>query len=862
MKNLEKIQNTAIDINAVLEETGQGRNVVWQTADLADFHRILPSYINRAASLGKKIVSISFSESSRSLEGFKNVQVENIPLTHKFETFTIDVCHKISRANPETFFIFDCLSKLQTAWAADLMIQNFFRVITPLIREKKSRAFFPVLRGMHSQDACQDIRERTDIFLDLYSDFKDLYMRPQKIQNFPPEIACLPYIYDENYHVFGRVVNGRKLSRFLKAVSLGTPKDYDSHKDFWDRYFDAAQQKFTRGQDMKEACQMMCRIMMSRDKQIQAMVQKHFKPTDYFFIREHMIGTGQIGGKACGMLIARKIIENNTPEIFEKFEAHDSFFIGSDVFYSYIVENEFWDLRIKQRTKEGYFRVAKDVYQKLMSGRFSEKMEIEFRKVLNYYGNWPFIVRSSSLLEDGFGNAFAGKYESVFCINTGTMEERLKELEDAIRVVYASTMSRGALDYRLRRGLDGHDEQMALLVMRVSGFRYDNYYLPHAAGMGYSYSTYRFLENLNPSAGMLRLVMGLGTAAVDRKKDSYPRLVSMDKPTATAFQSVEEHHQFCQQNVDVLNCETRMLSSVPLSVLEKHLPFSVKKKLLTHDITGEMRFRERGIRRDILFITCDGIVKNKELMEDMRRLMKTLEEEYHQAVDIEYTINFDSRDQYYINLLQCRPLITYKDTKSGQIPADLKKEDLFIHCEHASMGLSGVICLDYILMIDPSGYYNMPYKEKYMVASLLGKINWEYREKGKKLLLMTPGRIGTSSVELGVPATFSEISEFSAIFEIAESKAGYNPELSYGSHIFQDLVENEILYGAVLEDEHTRCYAPEKFAGIKNQIIKFGPEGEQLKDVVSFYDVSGLDCRIYHDMIKERLMGTICKKGE
>ena len=100
-------------------------------------------------------------------------------------------------------------------------------------------------------------------------------------------------------------------------------------------------------------------------------------------------------------------------------------------------------------------------------------------------------MRSSSILEDGFGNAFAGKYESIFCSNTGTAEERLFEFEEAVRTVYASTMSKSALDYRLRRGLEGRDEQMALLVQRVSGSHYENFFMPCAAGVGYSYSPYR-----------------------------------------------------------------------------------------------------------------------------------------------------------------------------------------------------------------------------------------------------------------------------------------------------------------------------------------------------------------------------------
>ena len=182
--------------------------------------------------------------------------------------------------------------------------------------------------------------------------------------------------------------------------------------------------------------------------------------------------------------------------------------MGSDVYYTYIVDNEFWDLRIRQRTDEEYFSLADKFATKLKQGSFSEELRTQFKHILEYYGQDPFIVRSSSILEDGFGNAFAGKYESVFCANRGTLEERLEEFENAIRTVYASTMSLSALDYRKRRGLDKRDEQMALLIQRVSGSYYGPYYMPCAAGVGYSYSPYKFLADIEPKAGMLRLVMG------------------------------------------------------------------------------------------------------------------------------------------------------------------------------------------------------------------------------------------------------------------------------------------------------------------------------------------------------------------
>ena len=142
-------------------------------------------------------------------------------------------------------------------------------------------------------------------------------------------------------------------------------------------------------------------------------------------------------------------------------------------------------------------------------------------------GQSPIIVCSSSLLEDNFGNAFAGKYESVFCANQGTPEERYECFEQAVRTVYASTMNEDALEYRINRGLFDMDEQMAILVQRVSGDQYSEGFFPHLAGVGNSSNLYVWDKNIDMDAGMLRLVFGLGTRAVDRTASDYAKLYAL-----------------------------------------------------------------------------------------------------------------------------------------------------------------------------------------------------------------------------------------------------------------------------------------------------------------------------------------------
>ncbi|MBR3349370.1 MAG: hypothetical protein IKG55_04750, partial [Solobacterium sp.] len=518
-----------------------------------------------------------------------------------------------------------------------------------------------------------------------------------------------------------------------------------------------------------------------------------------------------------------------------------------------IVDNGFWDLRISQRTEEGYFTLAARIADKIMGGRFNAKIEAEFLIVLDYYGNDPIIVRSSSILEDGFGNAFAGKYESVFSGNTGTLEERLQKFEEAVRTVYASTMSLAALDYRKRRNLHRRDEQMAILVQRVSGSRYTDFFMPCAAGVGYSASPYR-LGTQKPKEGMLRLVMGLGTAAVDRRTGSYPRLVSLDSPSRFISSGSGDRLEYSQQIVDAVSSETNDVKGFDSAELVSQIPSFLKKLMYTHDYQTENFFLERGLRREVLYISCDGLTKNRSLMQDMKDILNLLQEHYEYPVDTEYTINFASDGSYVIDLLQCRPLQLSGEGDRVEVPEKTSKEDVLLETKGVSMGFSREIDIDCVVMIDPVAYYKMPYKRLYEIKNALAEVNWHYRGKGKHLLLLTPGRICTSSPELGVPSAFDDISEFSVIAELSESKAGYIPELSYGSHIFQDLVESGILYTAVFEKESTICFCPQMLAQYPETTGQITHMPDEIRGILRVYDTEGKNLRLYYDMKEEHLL--------
>ena len=454
--------------------------------------------------------------------------------------------------------------------------------------------------------------------------------------------------------------------------------------------------------------------------------------------------------------------------------------------------------------------------------------------MLDYFGQNPFIVRSSSFLEDGFGNAFAGKYESVFCVNRGTEEERLEAFENAVRTVYASTMDPSALEYRMRRGLDRKDEQMAILVQRVSGTYYGRYFMPCAAGVGYSHSTYQWYPNMDPKAGMLRLVMGLGTKAVDRTKEDYPRLANLDRPAVTVYTTVAQKHRFSQRYIDVLDCRENRYCEVPVERLLDDLPLWYKQAVMEHDFEAERHLREMGISQDVWFVSCQRLLENKTFTELMQKILKTLERVYGTSVDIEYAINLDREDDFVINLLQCRPLYLGGENETVDMDsARARVSQVFFEVQGASMGPSRHRKVDVVVQIDPAKYNAFPYVRKAEVASAVGRINRYYANTGKNLLLMAPGRVGTSSPELGVPTRFADISCFAEICEVSDSRTGFMPELSYGSHMFQDMVEAEMTYSAIWNDSRTLRYTPDLLEDEPDIFAEICPDLVELRELIA-----------------------------
>ncbi|MGC4064262.1 MAG: PEP/pyruvate-binding domain-containing protein [Polyangiaceae bacterium] len=453
-----------------------------------------------------------------------------------------------------------------------------------------------------------------------------------------------------------------------------------------------------------------------------------------------------------------------------------------------------------------------------------------FSDMLDYFGQSPIVVRSSSLLEDTFLNSFPGKYESVFCPNQGTRQRRLEQFLHAVRLVYASSFSEDALLYRAKRGLLDRDEQMALLVQRVSGNKFGPFFYPHLAGVGMSLNPFVWSPELDPTAGLVRLVFGLGTRAVDRNDDDYTRIISLDLPLKRPESSTEDIREHTQRRIDYLDLERNQFESDYFSNVVERSPG------LCANAFAKRRFVEGRDGTSVLGayeLELDGLLRKTTLVSELRAMLSTLRKAYGCEVEIEFTANFRDCDDYTIHLLQCRPLRVRGRDSGIDATSSSPDEIVLIRSHGAVLGSSRVAPIERICYVSVSEYGRLPMRDRYAVARLVGRIvRASVTERVEHLLLVGPGRFGTTVPELGVPVTSGELNGVSVLCEIDRMHEGLNPELSFGTHFFHEIVESDLLYIGCAVTSESSHFEQDYFESAENRLGELFPADCALEDVV------------------------------
>ena len=814
-------------LDSILEGLRIGDNVVWRVDSIDEYRAFVAPYVAAARSAGRRVVYIRFASHAPVVEPEAVSAVYNLDADRGFESFTVHLHTIIGNEGAEVFYVFDCLSNLLDAWATDSMVGNFFRVTCPYLFDLRTVAYFALERGAHSFATIDRIRSTTQLLLDLYNKDGVLYLHPLKVWQRSSPTMFLPHRHADGQ--FTPITVSCEATSLFIGLRGRVARDAERHLDSWERLFiraadrDASNAQAPERQAMLEQ---LCKLLIGRDARILSLARRYFTLNDLLEIEQRLIGTGFVGGKSVGMLLARAILRSDSNGRWgEVLEPHDSFFIGSDLFHSYIVNNGWWQIFMWQRSEAGYLSGAEQLRELFLQGEFSVEIQLEFQKMLEYFGQCPIIVRSSSLLEDGFGNAFAGKYDSFFCVNQGSPEERLQQFMEAVRRVYSSTLSEEALQYRLQRGLAHQEEQMALLVQRVSGAYHGNLFFPALAGVGISYNTFVWRHDIDPTAGMLRLVAGLGTRAVDRVEGDYPRVVSLDKPLLVPYADRDDKRRFTQRDIDVLDIAQNSWVTVPISELK------------TEEATLPLSLFAEYKDANWLF-TFERLLTQTTFAPIMRRLLATLERAYDYPVDVEFTGTYASDGKLYLNLIQCRPLQT-RGIQSKRVEIDeVDAAQTLFSSKGSFMGGSIVQPIGRVIAVDAEAFMGLALTDKYELARIIGRLN-RFIKSGDQIpsLLLGPGRWGTSTPRLGVPVRFAEINAMTAIAEVSFSAGGLQPELSFGTHFFQDLVETGIFYVALNPEKQDCLLNTSLIAALPNRLAELLPDDARFAQTLRVVDL-------------------------
>lgn len=580
------------------------------------------------------------------------------------------------------------------------------------------------------------------------------------------------------------------------------------------------------------------RRFLTDNPKLISQVQKHIsieafgKLLDTFICSPKSIG--KIGGKGTGFFLANQILEahqNEFPE-FSNITIPRTWYISSDEL-SYLIENNGLDELNEHKYRDlidirtSYPRII----QMLKNSKMSPYVINELNQLLDTCTDKPLIIRSSSLLEDQVDSAFSGKYKSLFITNTGTKPERLKQLTEGILEVYASLFNADSIQYRKERNLLDCSEEMGIMIQEVVGCKVGSYYFPLFAGVAFSNNELRWSPRIRREDGLLRMVMGLGTRAVDRIGEDFPILISPGQPNLRVNHSPLELQKYSPQYMDVIDLENQKFLVLPIYQVIKEfgdsLPYiNQLTSVLQNDFIRETNRFTTDFQNDNIIITFDGLMQKTPFLKQIYSILALLKNKLGYAVDIEF-----ASDGEHIYLLQCRPQSRNHDNAPVAIPSNIPTQStVFTAHKYVSNGkLTGIKTVVYV---DPIEYSKLEEHDLLVsVGNAISEINRILPRKS--FILVGPGRWGSrGDIKLGVPVAYSDINNTAMLIEVAQKQSRYQPELSFGTHFFQDLVEENIKYLPLYPEDKDTIFNDAFFRATKNSLVDILPSFSALSDVV------------------------------
>jgi len=549
--------------------------------------------------------------------------------------------------------------------------------------------------------------------------------------------------------------------------------------------------------------------------------------------------TGKIGGKATGFFIANQILKEHidSQPAFKNLKIPKTWYISSDELDNLLYENGLDELHEHKYHDILEIRIYyPKIIQTLKSASFSSYVLSQLNQILDETENKPLIIRSSSILEDQIDSAFSGKYKSLFITNSGPKDVRLKSLVEGILEVYASMYNPDSIQYRKERNLLDCKEQMAIMVQEVVGCRVGPYYFPLYAGVAFSNNELRWSPRIKREDGLIRMVMGLGTRAVDRVGDDFPVLISPGQPKLTVNHAPGELRRYSPRMLDAIDLDNNRFRTISIAELIKEYGNQIPKlnhivSVMKNDFLTEYNRFTADHRKDEFIVTFEGLINKTDIISEIKAIMSLLKDKLGYPVDIEFA--YDGNNFY---LLQCRSQSVCHDSRPAAIPANIALQNtIFTANKYISNGK--VTGIKTVVYVDPMEYSELEsHQEMVNVANAISELNRILPRRS--FILMGPGRWGSrGDIKLGVQVTYSDINNTAMLIEIAHSKSKHQPELSFGTHFFQDLVEANIKYLPLYPENNDIIFNKSFFNNCRNELEEILPAYADLSKVIKVINI-------------------------
>jgi hypothetical protein len=504
------------------------------------------------------------------------------------------------------------------------------------------------------------------------------------------------------------------------------------------------------------------------------------------------LAPGSLGGKGRGLAFINTLVYNfDFSRVMDDINIRTpvTLIVGAEEFDSFMQNNDLYS-RIEDLSSHD------ELKHLFLTSKLSVGLHKRLLKVLRRLMN-PIAVRSSGLLEDSLAQPFAGVFETYLLPNSNPdIFTRLKQLEDAIKMVYASIFSKESRDYITAVNYRLDEERMAIVIQEVVGSRYGKYFYPHISGVAQSYNFYP-LAHMKPDDGFALIALGLGTYVVDgeqayRFSPKYPKLnAKSPKDTFKDSQVYFYAIDLSKHELDLMEGESAGLAK--LDIYEAEIHGSLKHLASTYNVDNDMivpGLRANGPR----ILNFANILQHNyiPLAKTIEATLGIVREAMGTAVEIEFAVDLnkdkDGKASFYF--LQIKPLLGDK-TDFEIDESKIKFEEILLFSEKG-MGNGIINDVSDLIYVDIKKFDKSKTQQ---MAEEISKLNDKMKKLGRKYVLIGPGRWGTRDPWIGIPVKWSAISNAKVIVET--NLEGFPLDSSSGSHFFHNVISMNVGYFSI-----------------------------------------------------------------